>query len=31
MSDAVYERSGDDLQARGLYLDLPAWAFTYST
>jgi hypothetical protein len=22
---AVYQRAGDDLQARGLYLDLPAW------
>jgi hypothetical protein len=25
MSDAVYDRSGDDLLARGLYLDVPAW------
>jgi hypothetical protein len=24
-SDAAYDRSGDDLLARGLYLDLPAW------
>jgi Alpha amylase, catalytic domain len=24
-SDAVYDRSGDDLLARGLYLDVPAW------
>jgi hypothetical protein len=24
-SDAVYDRSGDDLVARGLYLDVPAW------
>ena len=27
MSDAVYDRPGDDLTARGLYLDLPAWGF----
>ena len=27
LGPAVYERSGDDLSARGLYLDLPAWAF----
>ncbi len=25
LGPAVYERSGDDLVARGLYLDLPAW------
>ena len=25
MSPAVYERSGDDLLARGLYLDVPGW------
>ena len=25
MSAAVYDRSGDDLLARGLYLDVPAW------
>ncbi len=24
-SDAVYDRNGDDLLARGLYLDVPAW------
>ena len=24
-SDAVYDRNGDDLLARGLYLDAPAW------
>jgi len=27
MSPAVYERDGDDLEARGLYLDLPAWGY----
>ena len=27
MSDARYEREGDDLLNRGLYLDLPAWGF----
>jgi hypothetical protein len=27
MSDAGYEREGDDLLNRGLYLDLPAWGF----
>jgi len=27
MSTAVYDRSGDDLLARGLYLDLPGWGF----
>jgi glycosidase len=26
-SDADYDRSGDELLARGLYLDLPAWGF----
>lgn len=25
LGDAVYERTGDDLFGRGLYLDLPAW------
>ncbi len=25
LGDAVYDRAGDDLLARGLYLDLPAW------
>jgi hypothetical protein len=25
MSDARYEREGDNLINRGLYLDLPAW------
>jgi hypothetical protein len=25
MSAAVYDRSGDDLLARGLYLDLPSF------
>jgi glycosidase len=25
MGDAVYDRPGDDLAGRGLYLDLPAW------
>lgn len=25
LSDAVYDRDGDDLYSRGLYLDLPAW------
>ena len=27
MSSAAYDRSGDDLLARGLYLDLPAWGY----
>jgi Alpha amylase, catalytic domain len=27
MSASVYERNGDDLLARGLYLDLPAWGY----
>ena len=27
MGDAVYERPGDDLAERGLYLDIPAWAY----
>ncbi len=27
MSSAVYERSGDDMVIRGLYLDVPAWAY----
>ena len=26
IGDAAYEREGDDLQARGLYLDEPAWS-----
>jgi hypothetical protein len=25
MGDATYDREGDDLQARGLYLDEPPW------
>lgn len=25
LGDAVYERSGDDLLARGLHLELPPW------
>jgi len=25
LSDAQYNRDGNDLQARGLYLDVPAW------
>lgn len=25
LGDAIYERGGDDLAARGLYLDLPPW------
>jgi hypothetical protein len=25
LGDAVYERDGNDLQSRGLYLDLPPW------
>jgi hypothetical protein len=25
MGDAVYERDGNDLDARGLYLDVPPW------
>jgi hypothetical protein len=27
MTPASYERDGDDLQSRGLYLDLPAWGY----
>jgi hypothetical protein len=27
MSTAVYDRSGNDLLVRGLYLDLPGWGF----
>jgi hypothetical protein len=27
MSPAVYDRSGDDLTTRGLYLDMPAWGY----
>lgn len=27
LSDVVYDRSGDDLAARGLYLDLPGYGF----
>ena len=27
LGDAVYHRDGGDLSARGLYLDLPAWAY----
>ena len=27
LGDARYERDGDDLQARGLYLDVPPWQF----
>jgi hypothetical protein len=27
MGSAVYERDGDDISARGLYLDMPAWGF----
>jgi hypothetical protein len=27
MSPAVYDRSGDDLVTRGLYLDIPAWGY----
>jgi hypothetical protein len=27
LSDAHYERDGDDLQSRGLYLDLPPWQY----
>jgi hypothetical protein len=25
LGPATYDRSGSDLQARGLYLDMPAW------
>jgi len=25
LGDAIYDRNGDDLLARGLYLDVPAW------
>jgi hypothetical protein len=27
MEPAVYERSGDELTSRGLYLDMPPWGF----
>jgi hypothetical protein len=27
MSSAVYDRGGDDLLERGLYLDLPGWGY----
>jgi glycosidase len=27
LGDVVYERDGDDLLARGLYLDMPAWGY----
>ena len=27
LSDAAYQREGDDLAHRGLYLDLPAWGY----
>ncbi len=28
MSSEIYERSGDDIIAKGLYLDLPSWAYS---
>jgi hypothetical protein len=27
MGEAVYDRDGADLSARGLYLDMPAWGY----
>ncbi|MGH8710020.1 MAG: hypothetical protein ACREVA_01685 [Burkholderiales bacterium] len=27
MGDASYERGGDDLLPRGLYLDMPPWGY----
>jgi hypothetical protein len=27
LGDAVYDRDGTDLSARGLYLDMPAWGY----
>lgn len=27
MSDAVYDRDGNELRSRGLYLDMPAWQY----
>ena len=27
MSAAAFERAGHDLQARGLFLDMPAWGY----
>jgi hypothetical protein len=27
MSDVRYERSGDELSAAGLYVDMPPWAY----
>ena len=27
MSEAVYDRDGNELQSRGLYLDMPAWQY----
>lgn len=29
LGDAAYVRAGDDLAARGLYLDLPAWGYHF--
>jgi hypothetical protein len=29
LSDAQYEREGDDMSDRGLFLDLPAWGFHF--
>ena len=30
MGDVTYERDGDDLRVRGLYLDEPPWQATFS-
>jgi len=27
LSDTQYDRDGNDLQSRGLYLDVPAWRY----
>jgi hypothetical protein len=27
MGSSVYDRDGNDLSQRGLYIDLPAWGF----
>jgi len=27
MSNAVYDRDGNDLLSKGMYLDMPAWGY----
>ena len=31
MGDTKYERAGDDIVARGLYLDMPPWGYNVFT